>query len=86
MTMLQKHMLNINKKSVSKGTLDAILLRLANSAISSPKQNNNNKKNKIKKDLEKCSIAPIHTVWEPLQSIYHLTQTLLCNSYKTIHT
>ena len=35
MTMLQTHMLNINKTSVSKGTLDAILLRLANSAISS---------------------------------------------------
>ena len=37
MTMLQTHML-ISKKSVSKGTLDAILLRLAHSAISSPKQ------------------------------------------------
>ena len=43
MTMLQTHML-INKKSVSKGTQDAILLRLAHSAISSPKQKNNNKK------------------------------------------
>ena len=44
MTVLQTHMLNINKTSVSKGTLDAILLRLAHSAISSPKQKNNNKK------------------------------------------
>ena len=46
MTMLQKHMLNINKKSVSKGTLDAILLRLAHSAISSPKKIIIIKKNK----------------------------------------
>ena len=38
MTMLQTHMLNINKTSVSKGSLDAILQRLANSAISSHKK------------------------------------------------
>ena len=63
MTVLQTHMLNINKTSVSKGTLDAILLRLAHSAIfhQNKKIKKKKKKKKKKKDLEKCSIA--HTVW-----------------------